>query len=99
MVFAWTCLIVPLSVIPYSISESQNTMPDKTTRFSCKGRDVYHFLWTSTFSEYTVVPIDAVAKIDEKTPMDKACLFGCGFPTGYGAAVNTAKLRSSNLLL
>ncbi|XP_072261717.1 alcohol dehydrogenase 1-like [Pyxicephalus adspersus] len=75
------------------ISESQNVMPDKTTRFSCKGKVVYHFLWTSTFSEYTVVPVDAVVKIDDKAPMDKACLFGCGFPTGYGAAVNTAKVE------
>ncbi|KAG8593130.1 hypothetical protein GDO81_000735 [Engystomops pustulosus] len=75
------------------ISETQNVMPDKTTRFSCKGKPVYHFLWTSTFSEYTVVPTDAVAKIDDRAPLDKACLFGCGFPTGYGAAVNTAKVE------
>ncbi|XP_069834466.1 alcohol dehydrogenase 1-like isoform X2 [Dendropsophus ebraccatus] len=73
------------------ISETQNVMPDKTTRFSCKGKVVYHFLWTSTFSEYTVVPSIALAKIDDRAPLDKACLFGCGFPTGYGAAVNTAK--------
>ncbi|CAN2388951.1 alcohol dehydrogenase [Pristimantis euphronides] len=75
------------------MSESQNVMPDKTTRFSCKGKTLYHFLWTSTFSEYTVVPVDAVAKIDDRAPLDKACLFGCGFPTGYGAAVNTAKVE------
>ncbi|XP_068126929.1 alcohol dehydrogenase 1-like isoform X2 [Hyperolius riggenbachi] len=75
------------------ISESQNVMPDKTPRFSCKGKQVYHFLWTSTFSEYTVVPVDAVAKVDDNVPMDKACLFGCGFPTGYGAAVNIAKVE------
>ncbi|XP_053559443.1 alcohol dehydrogenase 1 isoform X1 [Bombina bombina] len=75
------------------LSESQNVMPDKTTRFSCKGKSVYHFLWTSTFSEYTVVPVDAVAKINDNAPMDKACLFGCGFPTGYGAAINTAKVE------
>ncbi|XP_063774139.1 alcohol dehydrogenase 1A-like isoform X1 [Pseudophryne corroboree] len=73
--------------------ESQNVMPDKTSRFSCKGKVVYHFLWTSTFSEYTVVPTDAVAKIDDKAPLEKACLFGCGFPTGYGAAMNTAKVE------
>ncbi|XP_056422784.1 alcohol dehydrogenase 1-like isoform X2 [Hyla sarda] len=78
------------------ISVAQNVMPDKTTRFSCKGKVVYHFLWTSTFSEYTVVPIDAVAKIDDRAPLDKACLFGCGFPTGYGAAVNTAKVTPSS---
>ncbi|XP_075716748.1 alcohol dehydrogenase 1-like isoform X2 [Rhinoderma darwinii] len=75
------------------ISEAQNVMSDKTTRFSCKGNVVYHFLWTSTFSEYTVVPTDAIAKIDARAPLDKACLFGCGFPTGYGAAINTAKVE------
>ncbi|KAM4049022.1 alcohol dehydrogenase 1-like [Anomaloglossus baeobatrachus] len=75
------------------MSEAQNVMRDKTTRFSCKGKTVHHFLWTSTFSEYTVVPTDAVAKIDDRAPLDKACLFGCGFPTGYGAAVNTAKVE------
>ncbi|XP_018419785.1 PREDICTED: alcohol dehydrogenase 1-like [Nanorana parkeri] len=73
--------------------ESQNVMPDKTPRFSCKGKAVYHFLWTSTFSEYIVMPTDAVAKIDDRAPMEKVCLFGCGFPTGYGAAVNTAKVE------
>lgn len=80
----------------YSFSESQNVMLDKTSRFSCKGNVVYHFLWTSTFSEYVVTPAESVAKIDDGAPMDKACLFGCGFPTGYGSAVNTAKV---NLLM
>uniref|UniRef100_A0A8C5MQK0 Enoyl reductase (ER) domain-containing protein n=1 Tax=Leptobrachium leishanense TaxID=445787 RepID=A0A8C5MQK0_9ANUR len=75
------------------ISKSQNLMPDQTSRFSCKGKIVYHFLWTSTFSEYSVVPVDAVAKIHDAAPMDKACLFGCGFSTGYGAAINTAKVE------
>ncbi|XP_073457476.1 alcohol dehydrogenase 1-like isoform X3 [Aquarana catesbeiana] len=74
-------------------SESQNVMLDKTSRFSCKGNVVYHFLWTSTFSEYVVTPAESVAKIDDGAPMDKACLFGCGFPTGYGSAVNTAKVE------
>ncbi|XP_040184344.1 alcohol dehydrogenase 1-like isoform X2 [Rana temporaria] len=74
-------------------SESQNVMLDKTSRFSCKGNVVYHFLWTSTFSEYVVTPAQSVAKIDDGAPMDKACLFGCGFPTGYGSAVNTAKVE------
>ncbi|KAG8454168.1 hypothetical protein GDO86_000709 [Hymenochirus boettgeri] len=78
------------------LSESQNLMPDKTSRFVCKEKVVHHFLWTSTFSEYTVVPYDAVAKIDDQAPMDKACLFGCGFPTGYGAVINTAKVESGS---
>ncbi|XP_030046586.1 alcohol dehydrogenase 1A [Microcaecilia unicolor] len=75
------------------LKEPQNLMPDKTSRFTCKGLQVHHFLWNSTFSEYTVVPEDAVAKIDAAMPLDKACLFGCGFSTGYGAVVNTAKVQ------
>uniref|UniRef100_A0A8D0H500 Enoyl reductase (ER) domain-containing protein n=1 Tax=Sphenodon punctatus TaxID=8508 RepID=A0A8D0H500_SPHPU len=72
--------------------QSQNLMPDKTSRFTCKGKQVYHFLWISTFSEYTVMPDSTVVRIDDAAPLDKVCLFGCGFPTGYGAAVNTAKV-------
>ncbi|XP_029453251.1 alcohol dehydrogenase 1A-like [Rhinatrema bivittatum] len=75
------------------LKEPQNLMPDKTSRFTCKGTQVHHFLWTSTFSEYTVVPDDAIVKIDADVPLDKACLFGCGFSTGYGAAINTAKVE------
>ncbi|XP_068088082.1 alcohol dehydrogenase 1-like [Hyperolius riggenbachi] len=73
--------------------ESQNVLPDKTSRFSCKGKTLYHFFWTSTFSEYIVMPADTVAKIDDKAPLDKVCLFGCCFPTGYGAAVKIAKVE------
>ncbi|NXP43314.1 ADH1 dehydrogenase, partial [Leiothrix lutea] len=74
-------------------SEPQNLLPDKTSRFSCKGKQVHHFLWVSTFAEYTVVPEYAVAKIDAAAPLDKVCLFSCGFSTGYGAAINTAKVK------
>ncbi|NXB61099.1 ADH1 dehydrogenase, partial [Struthidea cinerea] len=73
--------------------EPQNLLPDKTSRFTCKGKQIHHFLWVSTFAEYTVVPEYAVAKIDAAAPLDKVCLFGCGFSTGYGAAVNTAKVK------
>ncbi|XP_059700136.1 alcohol dehydrogenase 1-like [Haemorhous mexicanus] len=75
------------------ISEPQNLLPDKTSRFSCKGKQIHHFLWVSTFAEYTVVPEYTVAKIDAAAPLDKVCLFGCGFSTGYGAAINTAKVK------
>jgi len=68
-------------------------MPDGTTRFTCKGKPLYHFMKTATFSEYTVVPEAGVAKIAENVPLDKACLLGCGVLTGYGAAVNTAKVK------
>ncbi|ERE88512.1 alcohol dehydrogenase 1 isoform X1 [Cricetulus griseus] len=67
-------------------------MLDGTSRFSCRGRKVYHSFRTSTFTEYTVVPEIAVVKIDDAAPMDKVCLLSCGVPTGYGAAVNSAKV-------
>lgn len=69
-------------------------MPDGTSRFTCKGKSVFHFMGTSTFSEYTVVADISVAKIDPSAPLDKVCLLGCGISTGYGAAVNTAKVRA-----
>ncbi|XP_024068615.2 alcohol dehydrogenase 1-like [Terrapene carolina triunguis] len=75
------------------LCESQNLMPDKTSRFSCKGKQIHHFLWISTFSEYTVMPDSAIARIDAAAPLDKVCLFGCAFSTGYGAAINTAKVE------
>lgn len=66
-------------------------MPDGTTRFKCKGKDLLHFMGTSTFSQYTVVAdISVVAIPHEKAPMDRTCLLGCGITTGYGAATITA---------
>lgn len=70
-----------------------NVMAPPTSRFSCKGKELLQFTGTSTFSEYTVVHETAVAKIDPAAPLDKVCLLGCGVSTGYGAAVNTAKVR------
>ncbi|XP_063764079.1 alcohol dehydrogenase 1-like isoform X1 [Eleginops maclovinus] len=63
------------------------------SRLTCKGKKVLQFMGTSTFSEYTVVNQMAVAKIDPAAPLDKVCLLGCGITTGYGAAVNTAKVE------
>ncbi|KAF6128590.1 alcohol dehydrogenase 5 (class III), chi polypeptide [Phyllostomus discolor] len=68
-------------------------MPDGTSRFTCKGKTILHYMGTSTFSEYTVVADISVAKIDPLAPLDKVCLLGCGISTGYGAAVNTAKVE------
>nr|KAF6385869.1 alcohol dehydrogenase 5 (class III), chi polypeptide [Myotis myotis] len=68
-------------------------MPDGTSRFTCKGKKILHYMGTSTFSEYTVVADISVAKIDPLAPLDKVCLLGCGISTGYGAAVNTAKVE------
>ncbi|XP_036619489.1 all-trans-retinol dehydrogenase [NAD(+)] ADH7-like isoform X2 [Trichosurus vulpecula] len=70
----------------------KGVLSDGTTRFTCKGQPVYHFLKTSSFTEYTVVEEISVAKIDAAAPLEKVCLIGCGFSTGYGAAVKTAKV-------
>ncbi|KAI1238525.1 hypothetical protein IHE44_0013259, partial [Lamprotornis superbus] len=75
------------------ITQGKGVMPDGTSRFTCKGKQIYHFMGTSTFSEYTVVADISVAKIDAAAPLDKVCLLGCGISTGYGAAVNTAKVE------
>ncbi|XP_018615282.2 alcohol dehydrogenase 1-like [Scleropages formosus] len=66
---------------------------DTTSRMKCKGQTLLQFLGTSTFSEYTVVSEVALAKIDDSAPLNKVCLLGCCIPTGYGAAVNTAKVK------
>jgi len=71
-------------------------MLDGTTRFSCKGKPIHHFMGTSTFSEYTVVDEAALCKIDKKVPLEKVCLIGCGISTGYGAAINTAKVHEGS---
>ncbi|CAJ0575745.1 unnamed protein product, partial [Mesorhabditis spiculigera] len=68
-------------------------MDDGTSRFTCKGQKVSHFFGTSTFSEYTVVKATMLAKIDSAAPMEKACLVGCGFTTGFGSAMNSAEIR------
>ncbi|NXH12308.1 ADH1 dehydrogenase, partial [Bucco capensis] len=73
--------------------ESQCLLPDKTSRITCKGKQIHYFMWVSSFAEYTVVPECSVAKIDDAAPLDKVCLLGCAFSTGYGAAINTAKVK------
>jgi S-(hydroxymethyl)glutathione dehydrogenase/alcohol dehydrogenase len=72
-------------------------MPDGTVRFKSKksGKDIFHFMGTSTFSQYTVLPEISVAKIPE-SPADKVCLLGCGITTGIGAALNTAKVQKGS---
>lgn len=71
-------------------------MPDGTTRFTCKGEQLFHFMGTSTFAEYTVVSEVSLCKIDEKAPLEKVCLLGCGISTGYGAVLNTAKVEKDS---
>ena len=68
-------------------------MPDGSSRFSHNGKTVYHYMGTSTFSEYTVLPEIAVAKISKSAPLEKVCLLGCGITTGIGAVLNTAKVE------
>ena len=73
-------------------TQGKGLMPDGTTRFSFKGKPVLHYMGTSTFSEYTVLPEISLAKINPKAPLDKVCLLGCGITTGIGAVLNTAKV-------
>ncbi|GFZ13482.1 GroES-like zinc-binding dehydrogenase family protein [Actinidia rufa] len=73
-------------------------MADRKSRFSVNGKPIYHFMGTSTFSQYTVVHDVSVAKIDPKAPLDKVCLLGCGVPTGLGAVWNTAKVESGSIV-
>ncbi|CAO2600181.1 Alcohol dehydrogenase 1 [Lemmus lemmus] len=74
------------------MARPQGTLLEGTSRFTCKGKTIYNFISTSTFSQYTVVDEMAVAKIDGASPLDKVCLIGCGFSTGYGSAVKVAKV-------
>jgi S-(hydroxymethyl)glutathione dehydrogenase/alcohol dehydrogenase len=74
-------------------TQGQGLMPDGTTRFSKNGAPIFHYMGTSTFSEYTVMPEISVAKINPKAPLDKVCLLGCGITTGIGAVLNTARVE------
>jgi len=73
-------------------TQGKGLMPDGTSRFSINGKPVLHYMGTSTFAEYTVLPEISVAKINPKAPLDKVCLLGCGITTGIGAVLNTAKV-------
>ncbi len=75
------------------VTQGQGLMPDGTSRFSRDGKQIFHYMGTSTFSEYTVVPEIALAKINPAAPLDKVCLLGCGITTGIGAVLNTAKVE------
>ena len=74
-------------------TQGKGLMPDGTTRFSYKGQPIYHYMGCSTFSNFTVLPEIAVAKIRTDAPFDKACYVGCGVTTGVGAVVNTAQVQ------
>jgi S-(hydroxymethyl)glutathione dehydrogenase/alcohol dehydrogenase len=74
-------------------TQGKGLMPDGTSRFSKDGKQIYHYMGTSTFAEYTVVPEIALAKVNKDAPLDKICLLGCGVTTGIGAVFNTAKVE------
>ena len=74
-------------------TQGQGLMPDSTSRFSLNGKRLHHYMGTSTFSEYTVVPEISLAKVSKEAPLDKICLLGCGVTTGIGAVLNTAKVE------
>jgi S-(hydroxymethyl)glutathione dehydrogenase/alcohol dehydrogenase len=78
-----------------AIRDQQNNgyLPDGTTRLRRDGEEIRHFMGTSTFAEYTVMPEIALAKVDPEAPLEHACLFACGLSTGLGAAMNTAKVE------
>jgi S-(hydroxymethyl)glutathione dehydrogenase/alcohol dehydrogenase len=85
----------PRTNLCLAIREQQNLgfLPDGTTRLSRDGEPIRHFMGTSTFAEYTVMPEIALAKVSPEAPVDRACLFACGLSTGLGAAINTAKVQ------
>ncbi|MGK7936647.1 MAG: S-(hydroxymethyl)glutathione dehydrogenase/class III alcohol dehydrogenase [Xenococcaceae cyanobacterium] len=74
-------------------TQGKGLMPNGTTRFSLNGKELFHYMGTSTFANYTVLPEISVAKIREDAPFDKVCYIGCGVTTGVGAVVNTAKVE------
>jgi S-(hydroxymethyl)glutathione dehydrogenase/alcohol dehydrogenase len=88
----------PLTNLCLAIREQQNLgyLPDGTTRLSRGGEPLRHFMGTSTFAEYTVMPEIALARIDREAPLDRACLFACGLSTGLGAAIKTAEVREGS---
>lgn len=77
-------------------TQGQGLMPDGTTRFFKDGKPIHHYMGTSTFSEYTVIPEIALAKISKEAPLEKVCLLGCGVTTGLGAVSNTAKVKAGD---
>jgi S-(hydroxymethyl)glutathione dehydrogenase/alcohol dehydrogenase len=81
------------------VTQGKGLMPDSTSRFSKNGETLFHYMGTSTFSEYTVVPAIALAKINPAAPLDKVCLLGCGITTGIGAVLNTAKVEPGSTVI
>ena len=82
------------------VTQGQGLMPDGTSRFSFNGEKIHHYMGTSTFANYTVLPEIALAKIRDDAPFEKVCYIGCGVTTGIGAVINTAKVEvGSNVVV
>ena len=77
-------------------TQGKGLMPDGTTRFYKDGEPIYHYMGTSTFSEYTVLPEISLAKVNKQAPLEEVCLLGCGVTTGMGAVMNTAKVQEGD---
>ncbi|HEY9692720.1 MAG TPA: S-(hydroxymethyl)glutathione dehydrogenase/class III alcohol dehydrogenase [Oculatellaceae cyanobacterium] len=77
-------------------TQGRGVMPDGTSRFSLDGQMLHHYMGTSTFANYTVLPEIALAKIRDDAPFDKVCLIGCGVTTGIGAVINTANVQAGD---
>ncbi|MCY1411727.1 S-(hydroxymethyl)glutathione dehydrogenase [compost metagenome] len=75
-------------------TQGKGLMPDGSSRFSYNGNPIYHYMGTSTFSEYTVLPEISLAKIPKSAPLEKVCLLGCGVTTGIGAVLNSANVEA-----
>jgi S-(hydroxymethyl)glutathione dehydrogenase/alcohol dehydrogenase len=90
--------VSPQTNLCLAIREQQNLgyLPDGTTRLSREGQQLRHFMGTSTFAQYTVMPEIALARIDPEAPLDRACLFACGLSTGLGAAMKTAAVTAGS---
>ncbi len=77
-------------------TQGRGVMPDGTSRFSLNSKMIHHYMGTSTFANYTVLPEISVAKVREDAPFDKICYIGCGVTTGIGAVINTAKVQAGD---
>jgi S-(hydroxymethyl)glutathione dehydrogenase/alcohol dehydrogenase len=80
-------------------TQGKGLMPDGSSRFKAKGETIFHYMGTSTFSEYTVLPEISLAKINPAAPLEKVCLLGCGISTGVGAVLNTAKVEPGSTVV
>ncbi|KTW29379.1 hypothetical protein T552_01333 [Pneumocystis carinii B80] len=79
-------------------TQAKGTMPDGTTRFRANGREIFHFMGASTFSQYTVIPDISLVVISKEAPLDKICLLGCGITSGYGAAIRSSKIEPGSTI-